>query len=392
MAVRLVGSPGPHWADVNWNNAPIYQRSDFFVKKLWPQWVKGVGEGCSLDDRDEKSGLPYDLIATLFSESFCEMCGEGDYYNAARLSLPIAQKGYAPAQYGLGCLLRDGKGVEQDDVEAAEYFQRAAEQGHLKAQYELGCCYRDYRGVERDHAKAVNCFRRALGKTGYHNPMDDRAPYALGCCYRDGTGVKKDFGEAEKLFAQFMDILFHKVEHQKHPDSEETQYACDVGRFIKYKFSNSDAEFPYSKKAVKYLRLAAEEGNAEAQYELGDCYLSGITGEGKNMIEAARWFRKAAAQGHAQAQYNLGLCYYYGRGLPENRTEAEKWFRKAAEQGDPDAQNKLEVLGRGKCISKQKNAAEPRDDAAPASRNGYITTGAGGAGSDFSITVTSKKL
>ena len=385
MAVRLVGSPGPHWAEDDWKNGPIYQHSDLFVKKLWPQWIKGVYP----DDNGER----YELSAEIFPVAFREICKEGDYYNAARLVLPLAQKGYAPAQYELGCLLRDGKGVEQDDVEAAEYFQRAAEQGHLKAQYELGCCYRDYRGVERDYVKAVNYFRRALGKPSCYNPPDARASYALGCCYRDGTGVKKEFGEAEKLFAQFMDGLFYKVdEPEKHLDSEETQYACEVGRFIKYKFSNSDAEFPYSKKAAKYLRLAAEEGNAEAQYELGDCYLSGITGEGKNMIEAARWFRKAAAQGHAKAQYKLGLCYYYGKGLPENKTEAGKWFRKAAEQGDPEAQNKLEILGLGKCIPEPKHKAEPRDDGAPASRNGYITTGAGGAGSDFSITVTSKKL
>ena len=44
--------------------------------------------------------------------------------------------------------------------------------------------------------------------------------------------------------------------------------------------------------------------------------------------------KKAAEQGHADAQYNLGLMYDYGGGVPEDDAEAVRWYRKAAEQGD----------------------------------------------------------
>ena len=43
--------------------------------------------------------------------------------------------------------------------------------------------------------------------------------------------------------------------------------------------------------------------------------------------------RQAAEQGHADAQYNLGLMYDRGDGVPENDAEAVKWYRMAAEQG-----------------------------------------------------------
>ena len=32
-------------------------------------------------------------------------------------------------------------------------------------------------------------------------------------------------------------------------------------------------------------------------------------------IEAARWYNKAAEKGQANAQYGLGECYFYGRGV-----------------------------------------------------------------------------
>jgi len=38
----------------------------------------------------------------------------------------------------------------------------------------------------------------------------------------------------------------------------------------------------------------------------------------------------AAKEGHAYAQFNLGIMYDKGIGVPENDAEAVKWFRKAA--------------------------------------------------------------
>ena len=57
--------------------------------------------------------------------------------------------------------------------------------------------------------------------------------------------------------------------------------------------------------------------------------------------EAVKWYRLAAEQGHAQAQYNLGLMYANGEGVPEDDKEAVKWYRLAAEQGHAQAQSTL---------------------------------------------------
>ena len=86
-------------------------------------------------------------------------------------------------------------------------------------------------------------------------------------------------------------------------------------------------------KKIKYLQMAAKQGYAKAQYELGCAYELSGRGVKQNLHEAIQWYRKAAEQGHAMAQYRLGLCYALpDRGVEVNRREAIIWLRKAAEQ------------------------------------------------------------
>ena len=102
------------------------------------------------------------------------------------------------------------------------------------------------------------------------------------------------------------------------------------------------SDFKWAVNDRKATIKAAEQGNANAQFSLGNGYANG-DGVAKDYTEAVKWYRKSAEQGLADAQNNLGLCYHKGEGVPEDYTEAVKWFRKAAEQGQADAQNNLGV-------------------------------------------------
>ena len=88
-----------------------------------------------------------------------------------------------------------------------------------------------------------------------------------------------------------------------------------------------------------------------AQYFLGVMYRDG-QGVPKNYKTAVKWFRLAAKQGHADAQTSLGVMYQDGKGVPKNDKTAVKWYKLAAEQGDADAQNNLDRLE--KRIAKEK--------------------------------------
>ena len=91
---------------------------------------------------------------------------------------------------------------------------------------------------------------------------------------------------------------------------------------------------------MEWYRKAAEQGNAEGQYNLGVCYYNG-KGVTKDYAKAVEWYTKAAEQGHAWGQYNLGICYYLGEGVSKDYAKAVEWWRKAAEQGHATAQNDL---------------------------------------------------
>ena len=86
------------------------------------------------------------------------------------------------------------------------------------------------------------------------------------------------------------------------------------------------------KKAVDWCEKAAEEGIGGAQYILGACYYDG-KGVEKNLEKAFFWYRKAAYQDLAEAQYFLGMCYYSGEGVEQDNTQSAHWLHKALENG-----------------------------------------------------------
>ena len=77
--------------------------------------------------------------------------------------------------------------------------------------------------------------------------------------------------------------------------------------------------------ALKIFTELAEQGDADAQFNLGGMYRRG-EGVSKDMAQAAAWYRKAAEQGDAKAQFNLGVMYYNGEGVPKDYVQAAKWF------------------------------------------------------------------
>ncbi len=111
----------------------------------------------------------------------------------------------------------------------------------------------------------------------------------------------------------------------------------------------------YSKELEKY----AKEGNAEAQFQTGECYYNG-NGTGKDLKKAAMWYDLATAQNHATAserlgsfynpqlvkrakegdsemQYRLGLCYLNGVEVGSNVEDAAEWLEKAMLEGHKEA-------------------------------------------------------
>jgi len=83
---------------------------------------------------------------------------QGNFSFALEKLKPLAEQGNADAQFTLGLMYREGKGVPQDVKEATAWLSKAAEQGQTEAQENLGLSYAKGLGVERDWVQADKWF------------------------------------------------------------------------------------------------------------------------------------------------------------------------------------------------------------------------------------------
>ncbi len=95
--------------------------------------------------------------------------------------------------------------------------------------------------------------------------------------------------------------------------------------------------------ALREWKPLAEQGDADAQTNLGLMYVNGL-GVPQDYKQAVKWYRRAAEQGHASVQFNLGLKYDNGQGVPQDYKQALQWYQRAAEQGHASAQYNLGVM------------------------------------------------
>ena len=151
----------------------------------------------------------------------------------------------------------------------------SAEQEDFEAWSLLGLLYFYGRGVDKNAEEAISWYRKAAIQG------DPQAQYKLIECYLYGRGTVKNTEEAKKWFEAY------------HDECEDPYDKYWIG-------------FPWDdeRSAVKWFSKLAEQGNSEAQYHLGLCYLLGY-GVDKNVEEAVKWLEKAAKDELTDAQEEL---------------------------------------------------------------------------------------
>ncbi|ACO77164.1 tetratricopeptide TPR-like helical protein [Azotobacter vinelandii CA] len=88
--------------------------------------------------------------------------------------------------------------------------------------------------------------------------------------------------------------------------------------------------------ALSRCEQAAQDGDPQAEYELGEFYYDGKRTP-RDLARALHWFEQASLKGHAEAQYRLGLMFFHGEGVPANMVQAYIVLKMAAVNGSEDA-------------------------------------------------------
>tara|TARA_B100000686_G_scaffold30512_1_gene31262 strand:+ start:988 stop:1470 length:483 start_codon:yes stop_codon:yes gene_type:complete len=110
-----------------------------------------------------------------------------------------------------------------------------------------------------------------------------------------------------------------------------------------FKDANEAFEDKDYNKAFKIWKPLAEQGKAEAQFNLGLMYEGGH-GVIKDYEEAVKWYRLAAEQSLVWAQFNLGVMYRNGKGVNLDNTQAYKWYNIASAKGNESAQEFRDII------------------------------------------------
>ena len=150
-------------------------------------------------DRAYIAAANRDAAAALYNEGLAAY-DRDDWAAALREWRSLAEQGFPPAQYNLGLMYENGRGLPQDDAVALKWIRKAAEQDYPLAQVNLGArYYQGVRGASQDYVQASAWFRKAA-ELGYAP-----AQYALGGMYAgdrygNSRGMPQDYVQAYKWY------------------------------------------------------------------------------------------------------------------------------------------------------------------------------------------------
>lgn len=334
----------------------------------------------------------------LFDTSDLDFEGTGNLLERTVVGVPLepvpmrtlmhwAADGDPDAQFEAAERLRQRSTLPIDREHAYLWFRTAANQGHRDARYRLGLCYLRGDGCEKDAELALGCFWSAA------NDGHVEARVAAGWCLQHGEGTEVDLPGAVRLYdsaAKSSSAVGHfnlgvmyaeghsargrnlALALQHWNEAAELGFVnaqvnvgiahltgrgtpVDEGLALRW-LERAAANDPHRAgfvlgialgavapprrdvaRAEAILRSAAERGQLDAAFALGELYLREDV-MGARPEEAVRWLRRAAQNGHVKALLKLSRVYDKGLGIERNDVLAAFWLRLAADGGDPSAQ------------------------------------------------------
>lgn len=279
-----------------------------------------------------------------------------------------ANRNDAIAQFDLGNLYFHGIKVENNNEEAAKWFEKSANAGIKEAQYNLGMLHYNNKLNKSDSNKAYYWINKAaqqelrealniLGQMFSNNTLPDTilenfddilaaelarvnfaqaaeagldvAQFNLGLLYYSGKGVSQNYLEAAKWFKE-----------AANQGIKDAQYNLGV------MYYNGLGVEKDEQKALESFQLAANNDSNNAQFNLGLIYDLGEI-QPQNFQNAFQWIKKAADENNNQAICILGGMYFYGHGVKKDLIEASKWLRLAAKN---DCSQAIKILNDNKNI------------------------------------------
>ncbi len=257
----------------------------------------------------------------------------GNFPEARRLLLDLAEKKDADAAYALGRIYQTGEGAPDDKADPAkaeEYYRKAADTGHEKARLNLA-------GLLMSDPKKILEGMKILKDTA--TAGSGKAMLVLGQLYAGGQVVEQNLTTARDFF-------------EKAAAAGESDGYVLVGQM----FEIGQGADPDITKAVELYEKAAAGKSIQGMMRLASLYANGANGVDKNLDKAKEWLTKATeTETDGAAAVNLGVIL---ENLDKKPADAYKWFQKAADQGNPTGMERLAALQASGAAGEKKDPKE----------------------------------
>lgn len=246
----------------------------------------------------------------------------GNFPKALKEFSKCAAQGDLAAIFNLGCMYKNGDGVEQDLNTALSYFRRAENAGFKAA---------------KEHIDEIEAYmKEQRGATQEVFAMPDQ-----GKNQGFNSSASPEFLAATSAYEKGL-VLESLGLCQKAAEKGEAWGQNGFGTMLLLGWGGTRDE----KKAIQWFEKAANQNFPEAQYNLALIYRKGVYGVPENVAIAINWLQKAADLGYAKAQYRLGWLLEKGQdeGVKKDLKQAAKWYLLAANQGYAEAQTILGTM------------------------------------------------
>ncbi|EPE09437.1 protoplast regeneration and killer toxin resistance [Ophiostoma piceae UAMH 11346] len=288
-----------------------------------------VREARSILQRLSNAGYPfaqYYLADGYASGLFSK--GKEDYNAAFPLFVLAAKHGHAESAYRTALSYEFGWGCRKDPAKAVQYLRTAAAKRHPGAMTRLGkACLSGDLGEKR-YREGIKWLKLA---TESADAIYNAAPYQLGCLYETGYGddIFQDESYAAELFTQAAELGNADANFRMGDAYEHGRLNCPRDPAL----------------SVHFYTGAAERGHAAAMMGLCAWYMVGAEPLlEKDEEEAYEWARRSADLGHVKAQYAVGYFTEMGIGCRRDILEANVWYVRAADAGDERATQRLAAI------------------------------------------------
>lgn len=242
--------------------------------------------------------------------------------DSLQLIADMAEKGDDKAQNTVGIWYYKGEHFSQDYKKAVQWWLRSMKQGNTSAMANLAKCYLRGQGVSTDSTRAAGLIKRAI-KGGNTTTFEEYAKLAdkgdawsariIADIYKTGLGKVKKNSDA---YMKYLSIA--ATDGNEETGKELGLAQMNAGRM---------------KEAFATWQKLADKGSGTACFWAGKMLLEG-TGVKANKAKGVEYLLRAAEAGRPMAEYYLGRCYSIGDGVTKDEAQAVKWYRLAASRGN----------------------------------------------------------